>query len=132
MKLLIELDMNPDIEMHQRAGDIKAALVTVIESAFSRIPPGARLSGLFDQYPDEKALILAEAVHDPVENRDVKVAVEYPVNLRIVVSREAFDTTCHAKAQAERSDTLDKLVLEPAHVSRRGIESHPGMTIRRS
>lgn len=102
MKLTIELDLaSPD---HRTAREAFLALEAITKALTAKIPGNALLQQVLERYPNDGALVLAESAYDPTYSADLSYVVTCPVNMRVEVSNEEFDTTSRAAGTAKDAD----------------------------
>lgn len=102
MKLIIEADL--DSPEHQNALGLFMALGALLKALREQMSPTARLQSVLENHPHNGSLVLAESAYDPTNSSDSDYVLTCPINLRVLVSDEAFDTSCHAKKDAEKAD----------------------------
>jgi hypothetical protein len=101
MKFIIEADLDsPD---HKNAYELFLAVGTLLKAMRSQIPPRARVQEALERYPHDGHLVLAEAAYDPTNSEDREYTITCPINMRVTVSDEAFDTVCRAAEDAKNA-----------------------------
>jgi hypothetical protein len=123
MKFIIEVDLDsPD---HKTAFNLFVAVATLLKAMRGQIPPGARVQEVLERYPHEGHLVLAESAYDPTNSDDREYTITCPINMRVIVSDEPFDTKCRAAEDAKNASVglgFKRIEADPKEVL--GLQSH--------